>query len=260
MKLKGIKPRQMFSATRKFVHNNKALIGLIAAGVGFTGAIVWTGKATVQAVRRTDYETQKKDAPLTLQELVEINWKYYIPPALLWAGSIASLALAAHGYKGSTKLLAAMYAASEAEREKLEEAAMEYLGPKKFEEFQYKAADKVLQETPLDNNTVYETGHGSHLCYDTYSGRFFRCCMDHIKRAVNEFNNDIYTHQTGKSYNDLFYEISPVFEDIEFGKDVGWNYMKGGADLRYSSHLKNGEPCLIISYKVRPYLNFDYDY
>lgn len=260
MKLKPLQIKPLLRSAEKLIKDNGTIIGIIAAGFGFTGAIGLTAKATVQAVRRTDYETERKGSPLTMAELIELNWKYYISPGLLWLGSAASLFLAARGHKSGTKLLAAMYAASEAERKKLEDAAIEYLGPKKYEELQYKAEDKVLQEVPMDGNMVYETGHGTHLCYDTYSGRFFRCCIDHIKRSVNEFNNDLFTHETGKSYNDLFYEISPVFEDIEFGKDVGWNYAKGGVDIRYSSHLKNGEPCLVMVFKKKPYPDYDCDW
>lgn len=254
----GIAP--VLKTVSQTLKQNRVVVEIAAAGLGFTGAVGLTVKATVQAVRRTDYEREKKGRELTVKELAEASWKYYIPAAMLWGGSLISLIMAAKGHQSGTKLLAAVYAASEAERKKLEDAALEYLGPKKYEEMQTKAADLVLQEAPMDGNMVYETGHGNHLCYDTYSGRFFRCCIDHIKRSVNDFNNELYTHQTGKSYNDLFYEISPVFEDIEFGKDVGWNYIHGGADIRYSSHLKNGEPCLVMTFKKRPYPRYEEDW
>lgn len=260
MKLKPMHVKTTLKAAEHALKSNSTLIGIAAAALGFTGAMGLTVKATEQAVRRTDYETEKKGSELTLQEKIEINWRYYISPGLLWGGSMICLILAAKGHKSATKFLATMYAASEAERKKLEDAALEYLGPKKYEELQIKAEDKVLQEAPMDGNMVYETGHGSHLCYDPYSGRFFRCCIDHIRRSINNFNNDIFTHQTGKSYNDLFYEISPVFDDIEFGKNVGWNYTKGGVDVRFSSHLKNGEPCLVMVFKNSPYPDYDMDW
>ncbi len=264
MKLKLPDVRAAAKSAKRFVKSHGPLVGVISAGVGFTGSVIFTAKATVQAVRKIDYETEKKGAPLTTAETVEAVWRFYTPAGLLWGGSIISLILAARNYESAAKILATAYAMSESEQRKLEEAAREYLGPKKFEEMQYKAEDKMLQTIPMDGNMVYETGHGTHLCYDTWSGRFFRCCKDHIERSVNGFCKDMYGRQIGKSYNDLFYEISPVFSfgdrEPECGKDVGWNYTKGGPDIRYTTHLKNGEPCLVMSFRNKPYPGYEVDW
>lgn len=257
--MRSIQMRTLTRTIKRVLSEHGPLVGIITGAVGFTGAIGLTAKATVQAVRRTDYETEKKGGKLTAKELIELNWRYYFGPAILWIGSVISLCFAARGYKSSVKLLATLYAASEAERKRLEEIALEKLGPKKFDEMKDEVAQNRLNMDPVSAHTIYDTGTGVWLCYDSLSGRYFRSSSDHIERAVNRFNNYILTHQAGKSYNDLFYEISPVFSDIEFGKDVGWGYEKGVVDIRYSTHrADNGEPCLVLEYRIPPYKDFDW--
>lgn len=243
----------------RLLKTNSPLVGLIIAGVGFTGSIVSTASATVKAVRNTDEEKADKGRELSNAEVVEANWKYYVAPVLLWAGSIASLCFAAKGYEKSIKSLTALYAASECVRKNFESSAKEKMTEKEYEEVQDEVADKVLKSNPVTSTTILETGFGPFLCYDTLSGRYFRCSTDHIKQAVNAFNNRICTQKCGLSYNELFDEISPKFDDIIFGKNVGWGPEKGVADIRYRSRLAdNGEPCIVMMYNTEPYENYDW--
>lgn len=244
---------------KRLLKDNGPLVGLIVAGIGFTGSIISTAAATVKAVRNTDAKEEEKGRELTNQEVLETNWKYYVAPALLWAGSVASLCFAAKGYDKSIKSLAALYAASETARKNFEDATKEKFGERKYDEIREEVAQKTLDTHPIADSAVIDTGHGSFLCYDTLSGRYFRCCADHIKRAVNYFNNEICTRKCGLSYNDLFEEISTEFDSIILGEDVGWGPHKGIADIHYTTKLaSNGEPCLVMEYNIPPYRHYDW--
>ena len=235
------------------VKENGPLLCIITAGIGFTGAIGTTAKATIKAVRRTDYETEKKGAPLTKKELFDINWRFYTVSALLWTTSIISLCFAVKGYDKGAKRFAALYAATEAAKKELEEAALSKLGEKQYIALQDEVAKRRMETDPVDKKPIYETGHGDSLCYDTLSGRYFRCSPDQVRRGVNNFNKHLLTNEA-LSYNELMYDISiGELEDIGFGEDVGWNIKDGLLEVRYSSQLaKNGEPCLVLSFPQLP--------
>ena len=257
--MRGLKTLLACRQVKRLLKENGPLVGLIVAGTGFTCAIISTARATIKAVRNTDYQEKVLERELTGTEVVEANWQYYVAPALLWAGGITSLCLSARGYDKSIKSLAALYAASETARKNFEDATKEKLGERKYDEIREEAAQKTLDTHPVADSAVIDTGHGSFLCYDTLSGRYFRCCADHIKRAVNYFNNEICTRKCGLSYNDLFEEISSEFDSIILGEDVGWGPHKGIADIYYTTKLaSNGEPCLVMEYNVLPYRHYDW--
>lgn len=243
---------------RRLLREHGPLVGIVTAGVGFTGSIISTVRATVKAVRHTDKVEEELDRTLTSTELVAENWKYYVSPALLWVGSVASLCFAAKSHNKSIKSLAALYAASETARKNLENGIVEKYGEGRYNEVQEEVAQKTLDQNPVTDATILETGHGSFLCYDPLSGRYFRSCVDHIKRCVNEFNNRICTQKYGMSYNELFDTISPKFDSIIFGNDVGWGPEGGVADIRYTTKkASNDEPCLVMHYNTMPYPDFD---
>lgn len=255
MRIKNLKYIKKIS--KDLFKKDAPILGIVIAGAGFTSAIGTSIKATVQAVRNSDAETTRLGRELTFREQIELNWKLYIQTMLLWLGSVTALCFAGKSHSKSIKALATLYAASETARQDLEEVALKKFGTKKYEEFQEEVAQKELDRNPVSKSIVIDTGYGDYLCYDSLSGRYFRSCMDHIKRSVNAFNNRILTQKDGYSYNDLFYEISPKFDDIEFGEDIGWGPSNGIADLYYISKLaENGEPCLVMKYNIRPYRDY----
>ena len=244
---------------RILLKENGPLVGAVAAGVGFTGAIGLTVKATVQAIRKTDYEAEKKGEALTVGETVKSSIRFYIPALLLWLGSIVSLCFSIKGYSKSVKSLATLYAASQAAKKELEQAAIEKFGEKQYGAMQDEVAKKRMETDPVDQKPVYEVGCGESLCYDTLSGRYFRASRDRVERGLNAFNKRLLI-QEALNYNELMYEISKgKLEDIGFGDDVGWNIKNGLLELRYSSQLaKNGEPCLVLQYPEPPVRRYEY--
>ena len=259
--MNGLKTMIACRQVKRLLKNNGPLVGLITAGVGFTGSIVETARATVKAVRNTDKIEEERGRELSNKELVEENWRYYISPGLLWVGSVMSLCFSAKGYSKSIKSLAALYAASETARKNLEESAREALGEEKYEKLQEEVVQKSMDEHPVNDASILDTGYGSSLFYDPLSGRYFRSSTEHVKSAINDFNNQINVQKCGLSYNDLFDYISPKFDEIEFGREVGWGPEQGIADIRLKGRDKlmpNGEACIMMIYRNRPYEDFDY--
>lgn len=246
---------------RRLLRDHGPLVGIVTAGVGFTGSIISTVRATVKAVRHTDRVEDDRKRELTSKELIAENWRYYAAPVLLWAGSVASLCFAAKSHTKSIKSLAALYAASETARKNLEDSARKVLGEEKYEKLQEEVVENSMEDHPLKDASILDTGYGPFLFYDPLSGRYFRSSTAHVQAAINEFNNRINTQRCGLSYNDLFDYISPKFDEIEFGREVGWGPERGVADIRLKGRerlTENGESCIMMIYRKRPYEDFDF--
>lgn len=72
----------------KFLRKHGGTILAIGASIG-VGLTMWeTGKATVKA---TTLVTMNKDEPMTKKEIVKDCWKFYIPAAVVGAGTVACI-------------------------------------------------------------------------------------------------------------------------------------------------------------------------
>lgn len=244
-------------AATEAVKNHSAGATLTVSGIGFIAAIVTGCQATVKAVRKTDYEEEKKGEPLTKKELIETNWKYYIPTAALTVGSTAGLIIAGRNYSGQIKSLAALYAISEATLKDHEEAAKEHFGERKALELHDEAVKKAVERTYNDHPDILETRKGKTLILDKFSGRYFRMDIESLRRAINNAN-DLLNRKRMLSYNDLFYEICDDFADTIYGDMVGWNAEYGLIDPKYTSCLTpDNEPVLVLDFYTRPYIEYD---
>jgi len=72
----------------KFLRKHGGTILAIGASIG-VGLTMWeTGKATVKA---TTFVTMNKDEPMAKKEIVKDCWKFYIPAAVVGAGTVACI-------------------------------------------------------------------------------------------------------------------------------------------------------------------------
>lgn len=240
------------------IKNHSAGATLTVSGIGYLMAVVSGCKATVKAVRKTDYEEEKKGEPLTKKELVETNWKYYIPTAALTVGSTLGLVAASRNYGGQIKSLAALYAISETALKDQEEAVKQTFGEKQAAKVQDETARQVLARTFDESPAVMNTRKGSTLCLDRFSGRYFRMDIENLRKAINDANFKL-NREGYLSYNELFYEICDEFEDMVYGDTVGWKAEYGLIDPKFTSALtKDNEPCLVLDFYTRPYTGFDH--
>lgn len=68
--------------------------------------------------------------------------------------------------------------------------------------------------------TIEETGHGNLLCYDGFSGRFFRASEDWVREALDKFNNEYVECKNYICWNDL-YELLGI-SVTHFGNRYGY--------------------------------------
>ena len=83
-----------------------------------------------------------------------------------------------------------------------------------------KEIDKEYVPQALEKYPSFEeTGYGDLLCFEGYSGRWFRSSLSAVKDAINRFN-DRWAEGEYLSLNDFYHELG--IADTHFGHEYGW--------------------------------------
>lgn len=249
-----------------FVQRNSPYIltGLGCAGVVSTA--IMTGQAAVKA-RDTlvEYELDKTDEVYgdrikatpghmeiyntTINEKVRLTWKYFIPPALMGATSMACIIGAQTVNTKRHAALASLYTLTDQTLKDYQEKVVEHFGKNKEQKVRDDMAQDILDAHPVNPNNIIRTPHGDTLCFDVYSGRYFTHDIESLRRIQNDFNHDL-MGVMWCSLNDLYYTMG--LEEVKMGNDLGWT-VDELLDFRFSSKLaSDGTPCLVIDYDLTP--------
>lgn len=173
-----------------------------------------------------------------------------IAPVATCAGSVVCACL---GYKDANKIIASISAAytfAQSELIDYKEKLPEVLGDKKASELKGEVAKEKIKDAPLSDGKVIITGHGDYLCYDTYSGRYFRSNYETIRQKVNDLNEQL-MDEYYVSLNEFYYMLN--LPNIKLGYDLGFCIDSGKLVVDYSSILTDtNEPVLVINYDVSP--------
>lgn len=230
----------------------------ILTGIGIAGMIT----TTVLAVRATpkalllieEKKTEEDVDKLKPVEVVRTTWTCYIPATVTGALSIACLVGASSVSLKRNTALATAYSLSESALKTYQEKVIETIGEKKEKEIRDEIAKGQLKKDPLVNKEVIVTGKGETLCYDTISGRYFKCDIEKIRRVEAMLNKELYSSMY-VSLNDFYYEIG--LRSTELGDELGWNTDMGPINFDFSSQLAEDDtPCLVINYHIAP--RYDY--
>lgn len=241
----------------KGVTNKYAPEILAGTGIGLwivssVNAVLATPKAYADIQKKKEHLTKPK---LTVKETVTTVGKYYAGPligAALGTGCIIT------SVTTSNKRYLALSSAYEFANETFQiykEKVVETVGEKKEKAIQDKVAEERLNRNPKDETTqVIVTGNGESLCYDSFSGRYFKFNIGDIKAVENQINADLINFNY-VSLNDLYSHFG--LENIDLGYSIGWSIdtvpNRGLLKLNLSSKLtKDNTPCLVIDYNVPP--------
>ena len=92
-------------------------------------------------------------------------------------------------------------------------------------------------------------GEGSVLCYEAYTGRYFLCDMETLRKAQNDINHQV--------LNDSYASLSDLYDLIGLphntnSDEVGWNSDKL-LELQFSAVIsEGGRPCISVDFAVAP--------
>ena len=122
---------------------------------------------------------------------------------------------------------------------------------KKEKDIQEKVAQKQIDKTPVDPNTIVNTGRGTTLMLDPLSQRYFRSDLEFIRRAENNLNKEILHSIYGTVNVNEFYDEIEI-PRTETGDMMGWNTDRM-IDLNITSAVTDwGEPCIVVAHYNRP--------
>lgn len=230
----------------------------VLAGAGALGVPV-TGYLAVKAGMKSERQLWENDAiyqSLSFKEKLKLTWKNYIPPVVSGLLSIGAIIA---GYALSAKQIAALGALAgslAAYKDEIEAKIEEKFGKQALDEIKKEVAEDLYSPT-----SVEETGNGSLLCYESYSGRWFRSSERAVERAEKVLNRR-FDAGNGKylCLND-FYTLLGMAE-THFGFEFGWaankDYYDGdiffeNALMPANSFMNIPEPVLIIELTSRSY-------
>lgn len=233
----------------------------ILTGVGIAGmasALIFAVRATPKAERLlAEKQSQRKSEKLPGGEILKTVAPCYIPAAVLFGLSTACIlgANTVHGRRNAA--LAAAYSLSENAFREYSDKVKEEIGKNREQKIRDEIAKDHVQREPVENREVIITGTGDSLCYDSISGRYFETSIDKLKRVENQLNKRMLSDMF-ISLNDFYYEIG--LEPLKEGTgDLGWNIDRGFIDLGFSSQLAtDGRPCLVLLYRNKPQINYQY--
>ena len=235
----------------------------ILLGFGIASMVATTilaVRATPKALALLEEEKLRKyraeeDEKLTVVETVKTAWKPYIPATIMGITSIACLIGSNSVSAKRTAAFAAAYRISETAFSEYKAKVVETIGEKKEQLVKDKVAEERIAQNPVSKSEIIITNNGSTLCFDPISSRYFKSSIEKIKRAENELNKRMLHDISGYvSLNEFYDELD--LEHIGPGDDLGWN-VNTLIDMGFSSQIAdNGEPSIVLDYKVAP----KYDY
>lgn len=249
-------------ALRQFgraVDNNSPTIlsGLAVAGV--LGTVIMAIRATPKALdhlelvkdHRAD-ELYEDDQEMTLTEVIESTWKFYIPTMLMGATTITCIVMANHISTRRYAAVSSLLALAETAAREYEKKVEETIGEKKAQKIHDDVAQDHIDKHPIESSAVVLTGKGEHLFFDSFSARYFKSDVETIRRLVNDFNQRLLRcAPMFLPINDFYYEMG--LESIEMGDEMGWNAEDNMLEVSTSSaKVVKGEPVIILEYKVWP--------
>lgn len=253
-----------------FLEENTSTLLTAGGVVGTVGTAVLAGRAGykfsqlvetethVRTMEQVDpdisYEAARRNlTPLTNMEKASLAWPYFVPPVITGGVTIGCTIMANRMSAQKAAALAAAYGLSQKHHEEYRDKVAEKLGLAKHEKLKDELAQDQVTKNPPP--TVIIAGDGEVLCLDNWTGRYFRCSVEKIKRAQNKLNEDMINATTYASMGDFYEAIG--LNKSELSDHFGWN-TANLIDLQISTTMTEDErPCVVISHNNAP--KHDYD-
>lgn len=245
----------ILNGTTQYLSKNSSSI---LTGCGIAGIIVTAITAvyaTIDASEKINDAEEVKQEPLTNKEIAKVAWKSYIPVAVAGVSSAACFVGAQTINTRRNMALATLYSMTANNFNDYREAVVKKLGEKKEEEVRDEVSRKQIEENPVESSEVF-IGDGDTLCYDSWSGRYFKSSIEKIRGAVNTINHDLNSELT-IPLNDFYFLLN--LPTVKAGDKAGWNIDKPMKVYFSSQIAENNEPCIVINYYTEPmedYMSF----
>lgn len=190
----------------RFLRKNGGTLLAIGASVGVVLTAIETGKATIKAEKLVELN---KDVPeYDMKEKVKDCWQFYIPAAVLGAGTIGCIIGSNMLSRKEIASLSAAYVA---------------LG-KSYQQYRRQVAERIGSEAEadiLEKSKVEEPAEEDKqlLCYEPFSNRYFHATEAELYDAFYQTNRD-FSLNGEVSINNLYSYLG--LDYLPEKDDVGW--------------------------------------
>jgi len=232
----------------------------ILTGVAVVGVVTTTVMAAKAAQRSKaivdQYVDQDAEQPVETPDILtkaKLTWKIWLPTVSSGAMTITAIVMANRIQSKRLALAIGAYSLAEAALNEFTEATEEHAGKDVVDKIRDGIAQKKVSEHDYtDTDIVME--NGPTLCYDIWTGRYFKSDVENLNRAVNRVNQRLLC-DTWMSLNELYSEIG--LDQVRIGDGLGWTPDRI-IELDIRAMVANDKtPVLVLDYayppKVYPY-------
>lgn len=226
----------------------------ILTGIGVTGTIATAylaSKASFKAARILESE----DPDASFAKKANMVWPEYIPAAATGLVTIGCILGANHIGGRRTAALAAAYSMSDKALNEYKDKVVEKFGENKARETRDEiAADQVRKNPPKTaNGDQIVLPVGDVLCREAFTGRYFQCSIERLKRAENKINQRIMQDDYA-SLSDFYALVG--LPNNELGDEMGWQ-SPTQMEMDISTALSDDDrPCAVVHYNIDPIRNY----
>jgi len=127
---------------------------------------------------------------------------------------------------------------------------IETIGEKKEQVVRDELAKDKIKNNPVNDKEIIITGEGNLLCFDAFSGRYFKSDIETIKRVMNHLSRELLSN-TMISLNEMYADLG--LGGTQMGDMLGWHVDDGLIEAEFSSQLtETGVPCLVLGFVTEP--------
>ena len=251
----------------QFVSENATVLLTAGGVVGTVATAVLTGRAGFKAaeiIREkelehihpegvTDVVDGESNATMGLSpsQKVKLVWPQFVPPVITGGLTISAIIFSHRMSAQKAAALAAAYGLAERNLSEYKEKVAEKLtGPKNQQ-----LKDEIRQDRVSDNDRaqVIVVASGEVLCYDMASDRYFNSTVENIRKAENQINNEILSHNYA-TMNEFYDKIG--LKQTAVGGELGWTSNVPLEIEISTTQSPDGRPCIAIDFVNMPVENY----
>lgn len=246
----------LFNSALNGVKNNSPII---LTGLSIVGTVA-VGYLSGRAGFKVGYETATEDFDrnatgrelVTPKEIVQVQWKQFIPATFVGAAAIACT----FGAQGiNNRRQAALFSAfTLSERALVEYRDRAIGGTQAGRNRDEKIQDEIVKDklAKHDVSQIVLLNENDCICYDEHSDRTFVSNMEKIRKVENDIGRQC-INDDNASLNDLYSKLG--LKRVAMGDDLGWNN-DYPLEIKFTSDLIDDRPVLAIKFRVAPKLNY----
>lgn len=222
------------------------LAGVGVAGVAATAVLAARGGTNAERILSEHPEER------TRKETFLLVWKEYAPAAVVGVGTATAIVMSTRIGLRRTAAMTAAFTISEKTFGEYRAKVVEQLGKNKATKIDDAVAQAQIDKAAPPGNLIVLEGT-DQLCFDAWSGRYFKSNMETLKKAQNDLNYSIITHNYA-SLSD-FYDLIGL-EHTQESDDIGWS-LDNRFEIEFSTCISpDQKPAISIRYRTEPVRGF----